>query len=46
MARGQEFYDTLQSFHFMEEKHELLVVGLEFPILGMVKIEPDHRSLV
>lgn len=33
---------TLQSSHSNEEIHELLAVGLEFPNLDMVKIEPDH----
>lgn len=32
----------LESPHSVKEMQELLAVGLEFPDLGMVKIEPDH----
>lgn len=39
---AQNFFDALQSFYFVEEMHELLAVGVEFPYLEMVNIEPNH----
>lgn len=41
-SRAREFYDSLQSFHSTKEMHEVLIVGLGFPDLGMVKIDPVH----
>lgn len=37
-----KFFESLQSSHSIKEIHELLVAGLEFSNLRMVKIEADH----
>lgn len=42
---AREFYNTLQSSHYVKEMHELVAVHLEFSELGMVKIEFDHPIL-
>lgn len=43
---GPKFFASLASTHSVEEKHELLVVGIEFPDLAMLKIEVEHPFLV
>lgn len=42
---AREFYDTLQCSHSVEEMHDVLVVGLEFPDLGLVKIDWTTHSI-
>lgn len=44
--RAPKFFASLGSTHSVEEKHELLVVGIEFPDLAMLKIEVEHPFLV
>lgn len=39
---AQNFFDSLQSSHSIEEIHKLLAMGVEFLDLKMVKIETDH----
>lgn len=40
--RARKIFTDLVATHSMEEIRELLVVGIEFPDLGIVKIEAEH----
>lgn len=37
-----KFFNDMSSSHTIEELHELLVMGLEFPDLGIVKRKANH----
>lgn len=43
--KARMFLEDLAAAHSAVEVQDLLTVGMNFPDLGMVKIEPEHPVL-